>query len=1035
MKTTEGFNQRLDALLKGSRMDQYQQRRIEGFVQSIKRVLASVSDDPSFLALGLDHQLVQLPVLLDNHTRNEVGSNPWVGRLNAEVIGYHKHQSMLGCIAPLSIDLAIELPTRLFSPGDYPGLRYFQKRAFFIACIAAGLRKRKFNSTLRYGYLCGNKLQPTLLIGPRYNENGASTTDAFRLQILPTVDEDLFSKILPGQSIMSTLVHSSEIADKHFNKFYDATFRSECLTRNLALFWQDVARTSHAFPDACILGAAWLRQHGFDSNIHGGGFGYLEWSHILALMLTGEFKAGVPHLSQDLRSIQLFRAMLQFLAVQDLSDSPSSTVFTNDSTTETSTGPVLFDKARSFDVLFKMSLSSYHLLRQCAQNSLSSLSDPAGDPIESHFVSTIRCFTLHFDMVFRLPFDAVAANQPGLREDSCQMLRWCNRLFQILRTGLGDRVRTIDVRPPAGATWDIAIPKDVQSESGMITVGLILDGNNYDRLVDKGPLATDVVSATDFRKFWASKAELRRFKDGSILECTVWSHSPLRSVVAQIFYHLLETHVSNRVSKEATFYDDDLARSIRKEVGHVEDAKSHQKMWPSYEDFEKTLRGFDCLPLAASQVHLASSSLPQMPLENPLRSHDASLTIVLIQFESSTRWPEDLRAIQMLKAALLLKVQELLESSVADAIARIGIETSGFPLLGTPYLDVSYCGQRRFRLHVYEPFEETLLNKTTMIRIPDTQGHHAAVQALAHHRRTFLHTPLHRRTISTLTDRHLPLASSISLMKHWRDSQFLSSHISDELVEILTTRTFLHPARFGTPGNARRGFFLTLLYIAGWDWRSEPFITDMGGELTTDKVDSIRANFEASRRSDPTMNRLAMFVGSNIDHQGSAWTAMHPSRVVAARFTSLTKVAVEMILTDGIRLQPRSLFTHNIADYDFIIYLNDELDTVGSSLCKSVNEAYSIDECGVRLSFVQEIERVHGDSLTLFYNQKEIQCIGAIWNLSSQPKMWRLHANITMVPRQTAMQDENDILFNRAGTLSDISRLGNGVIKAIQVNN
>lgn len=1033
MNAAEGVDQRLDALLKGSRIDQYQQRKIEVFVQSINTMLVSVSNDPSFLALGLDHQLVQSPVQLDDHTRSEIRRKHWAGRLRAEIVGYYKYQTTLGCIGPLSVDLAINLPTLLFSPGDYSGFRYFQKRALFIACIAAGLKKREFNCTLRFGYLCGNKLLPTLLIGPTCNENEASTTDAFQIQILSNVDEDLYSIISPGQSSMSTLVNSFAVADQHSNKFYDATFRSECVTRHLVLFRQEVARKSHAFPDACILGAAWLRQHGFDSNIHDGGFGYLEWSHILALMLTSEYKAGVPHLSQDLKSVQLFRAMLRFLAVQDLSESPLSNIFTSDSTTGTSTRPVLFDKAHSFDVLFKMSLSSHHLLRQCAQNSLSSISDPAGDPIESHFVSRIRCFTLDFDMVFQLPFDAVAANLPDIRQDSYQLLKWCNHLFQILRTGLGDRVRTIDVRPPAEAAWDVAIPRDVESKSSIITIGLILDGGNCDRLVDKGPRAADVVSATSFRKFWASKAELRRFMDGSILECTVWSHSPSRSIVAQIFYHLLEVHISNRVSKEATVYEDDLARSIREEAGHVGDAKSDQKLWPSFEDFEKTLRGFDCLPLAASQVHIASSSLSQLPQGDPLRSHNAKLTTVIIQFESSTRWPKYLRAVQMLKAALLLKVRELLEIFVADTRARIGLETSGFPLLGVPHLDISYYGQRWFRLLVHEPFEETLLHKTIMMKLPDTRHHHAAVRALAHHRCTFLHIPLHRRTISILIDRHPPLAASILLMKHWRDSQFLSSHISDELVETLTTRTFLHPARFGTPGNARRGFFLTLLYIAGWDWRSEPFITDMGGELTTSKVNSIRASFEASRRWDPTMNRLAMFVGSNIDHQGSAWTAMIPSKVVAARFTSLTKVAVEMILTDGIRLQPRSLFTHNVADYDFIIYLNDELDTVKSSFCKPFKGTCPIDECGVRLSFVQEIERVHGDSLTFFYNQKEVKCIGAIWNLSSQPKMWRLHANITMVPRRPAMQDENDIRFNRAGTLSDISRLGKGVVEAIKV--
>ncbi|CAN0366032.1 unnamed protein product, partial [Laminaria digitata] len=56
----------------------------------------------------------------------------------------------------------------------------------------------------------------------------------------------------------------------------------------------------------------------------------------------------------------------------------------------------------------------------------------------------------------------------------------------------------------------------------LLTVGLIVDSVNAGRLVDKGPPAENGPAARKFREFWGDKSELRRFKDGSIVEAVVW---------------------------------------------------------------------------------------------------------------------------------------------------------------------------------------------------------------------------------------------------------------------------------------------------------------------------------------------------------------------------------------------------------------------------------------------------------------------------------------------------------------------------------
>ena len=57
-----------------------------------------------------------------------------------------------------------------------------------------------------------------------------------------------------------------------------------------------------------------------------------------------------------------------------------------------------------------------------------------------------------------------------------------------------------------------------------IIVGIILEKSTFARTLDRGPNAEEKEMAATFRKFWGEKSELRRFKDGSIVEATLWQN-------------------------------------------------------------------------------------------------------------------------------------------------------------------------------------------------------------------------------------------------------------------------------------------------------------------------------------------------------------------------------------------------------------------------------------------------------------------------------------------------------------------------------
>ena len=82
---------------------------------------------------------------------------------------------------------------------------------------------------------------------------------------------------------------------------------------------------------------------------------------------------------------------------------------------------------------------------------------------------------------------------------------------------------------------DIKASPHAQGDSWVVRLGVVLDADHAQRKVEKGPSpidsatatleATDATAVAAFRSFWGAKCELRRFKDGSIVDAVVWSQA------------------------------------------------------------------------------------------------------------------------------------------------------------------------------------------------------------------------------------------------------------------------------------------------------------------------------------------------------------------------------------------------------------------------------------------------------------------------------------------------------------------------------
>ncbi len=118
-------------------------------------------------------------------------------------------------------------------------------------------------------------------------------------------------------------------------------------------------------------------------------------------------------------------------------------------------------------------------------------------------------------------------------------------LSSTLRQGLGSRAKAISVLHPSSDARPLS--QALPASSAVVLIGIIVDTEHAFRLVDHGPTAEnrEGEGAEKFRHLWGDKAELRRFKDGSITESVVWdvkSADERAYIPAMIVKYLLQLH-------------------------------------------------------------------------------------------------------------------------------------------------------------------------------------------------------------------------------------------------------------------------------------------------------------------------------------------------------------------------------------------------------------------------------------------------------------------------------------------------------------
>lgn len=981
------------------------------------------------------------------------------------VVGSYVSRTMIKTQDRHGIDMVVEMPREMFQEKDYLNLRYFYKRAYYLAVLSASIRNElAATAAIAYEYSSGNRLTPVLVLTPNIlieesiAPSGVSkkAQQTYQIRIIPCAPEGLFPKqrLLPASCCIRPALEEGSSAQTS-TPFYNSTLKAEsCYLSHLKIIRQ-AEKACSAFRDSSILGRVWLQQRGFRGMVSRGGFGHFEWSLLTALLLQGGGRKGVALLSPSLSSTQIFKALIQYLAATDLSKKPLILGFAKDTLTAAKEfGPVIFDSVRQLNFAYKMSSSSASMLQHYAKWTHMSLADQDADQFNPTFIMKADLPLQCFDLVVQV--DQVRGAGDGYTLDyRGESWAYSDRVARIMKRALGDRAELVHVQSSGTmdeAAWNTRASPT--SNFSTILIGIIFNATNMARQVDHGPTVEEKEAAKKFRQFWGDKAELRRFKDGSILESLIWTQTSSAALCEEITRYILKLHL--RLEDEhLSFYGKGFLAIVPVKPS---DAPSFQAARQAFNDFERDLRALTDLPLQIRQVAATMPGLRFASIVPPSLGASKGCLQPLdtaIYFEASGKWPENLAAIQRTKVAFLLKIGDLLSESKPELTCQVGLEETRTEIENLAFLDVSYQGRATFRLRIHSDLEEILLERRTRDKTLDQRVRAQGAQLLACFKRTYMLLPLHTQTISTFCSRFPALSPTIRLVKNWFNSHKLSCHFLDEMIEILALRVFLEPYPWQVPSSAMTGFLRTLQFISRWDWRVEPLVLDYSRELSGSERSAIETRLHAWRKIDPAMSHTTLFVATSHETTGTAYTIHdgrpYPSKVVATRMTTLARSACKLVKDKGATLEAKTLFQPSLKDYDVLIHLNNRVlkgisrgdDGIKQSQFKNLDgrtgeTPQPIIQQPAR-ALLMQFESLFSGPLLLFHGAPDDAVIAGIWNPQVKRRTFRVNLPCSFRPvdfgkdGEDVEESKEQVEVDRDSIIAEIARVGGDCVDRIDV--
>ncbi|EJD08517.1 Nrap protein [Fomitiporia mediterranea MF3/22] len=1141
------FKLAIDALLPNVRPKESRIKPLEEFLHILYTVLMSLKSTPpshpSEASRALSKQGITVPYAAPQPTAETAWKVSFEKPSDIVIVGSWATKTGVKSVgsASWSVDVAVEMPAEIFQEKDYLDCRFFHKRAFYLASLALAIRSDdRLNVDVSYD--CPYDARLTSLVLTPYNDG--SSTDFSKLNacvrllpVLPSPCPVSLHHLSPTHCNIRVKVSDGAASDDSANANNASTTRPTPIY-NTDLLMHASARTpllqTHtlikevpSFRDALALLRVWANQRGYgpgskDRGVVSGfeGNGYF-WTGVMHVIVVGEEDFGEKGgkkrtlrrpVGRGLSSYQLFRAALDFLANHAFCAQPvfikGGSRFPAD--TYSSDGPVFVDVC-SVNIVAGIPVTSIDLLRHDAKITLDLLNngsqDSKADPFSDVFLRDRRQLSTRFDVTIQVDLRRMTlrrSNLVDILDHGSPSQLAIHTLSSILRRALGDRVHAIGINTTTNGLRPLS-QGDVLPPLNKVHIGLILNTENAFRVIDHGPAASDqdTKEATEFRELWGTKAELRRFKDGRILESVVWevkSADDRARIPADVVCYILSRHFGLEVERDVKVVQKDFELVQRVVLPGAQPGFKNAMM--AFDGLLRQLKSLDEeIPLAILNVSPVSSDLRYTGIFTPTPippKHANSLSVgmrylpameVIVQFERSGRWPDDLGAIQKMKLAFFEQMASALMGKVPGLVARIVVcdpqrmTMTSERTLDNAYLEIVTKEGWAFAARIWHDREAMLLkriledkkkprpvaNGSSAVSTPDGSktreylDRQSAQKAYEAYARRYLHAPKHHRAIANLCHRFPAYVGTVRLVKRWLTAHWLlEGHINGEAVELLCAFVFVGSTKNGgggdkrldVPGTKELGFFRVLTFLKEWTWEDGLFVAlyETDGEAEEEQKESGAAYIKAGSGNG------VWRISTSEDPSGAVWTGEGPDALVARRIKMLAGASVDYVLANEWEgFVPKTLFLHPTGDYDILIHLKPDvlcrthqaLDVRESTSQRYANipTASGEDDEPLRvdydpaLMYFHDLKRMYQGTLAFFFDAYGGEVIGGVWDpgLVGVPRPFRVLADYSSTPQTDDDTDTRkrkasaSVVLNQTTVLAEIRRLGEGLVRSIEV--
>ncbi|GAA5861600.1 hypothetical protein JCM3774_002641 [Rhodotorula dairenensis] len=1013
------------------------------------------------------------------------------------------------------VDLAVAMPPTLLQPKDFLVPRFSAKSTHYLVVLAQHLPASLGPVSVTYAPLAqGHVLEIRSNLPKGETKVGLSKAKGAVLRIRIAAPDDVFpeSKTAPTAnlarppSLLSTLEGNNPQVDPsslpptplHSTALHLASL--SLLTSHLR-YHHSLSTAYPAYTSSVRLLQAWATRRGYAASL---GFTSDWWAWCVARSLN----AGGKVVGGDTASLAAggegwagWRKAIEWLSMANWTEGiwfkSADEKYSKEEFKRAFSGKPLFvDPSGTVNLAAGIELSTLEMLKHDAREAISALLAGIEDErkFESAFHREVQP-TERFDNSVRITLPASPKVDADAAVDFADPFAYLTAsICGTLRRALGSRVRNFSVTvspvPPLPVDGS-----DKRLRSRILFVGFVLDPVESLRLVDQGPSAEDEEACADFRAFWGAKSELRRFQDGAIVESVVWDEvSPnglgqQRTTIVRrvVEYILQERHgvPSTNIDFFAGAFDhlliepEALRRSLYLEDSVV-NGKGFTNIVSAFDDLAKEIKDLPELPLSVSAVQPCSPSLrysstfipsPRRlkdyarlsPAAKYLEAHDIVLT-----FEGSGRWPDDLEGIQKIKAAFLGKVGEGLEATRAVLRAELVFDTDARPIDDNVALEILTASGWAFRARVFYDRSQTLLEERED-QLGEVSGAAGSGSPLDLYMQRFVHAPKHHAAISTLQNHYPSFSPTVRLFKRWLSAHLLSAHFAPEQVELLVASVFLDPTSpYGVPNSGATGFARVIEQLARWKWRDEPILVPIytfttavtsgrRAVLPTAERAEATASFQALRLAKPHIDANAWILATENDLQGTVW-GRETSKVAAARVRSLAVATLSALRTGVVEggLVPEQLFSAPLADYAFLIHLDPGVvprhyqavapesavlfsRQRSAVLAGSLMGAAGSDDDEIRIAWdpvqdlVEQLQRNYGSLFLLFHSEHGSPTIGGIWNPALEaPRPFKVGLGFPIKPVRDDKGGKAKVVLDKKAVFRGIERLGRGLVVKVE---